>query len=134
MKYQIDENNVITGIFFNLDKEIVLERDINFGMDKYVNGQVVRASKLEVDTQKEIARQAEAELQNKFRRAVYLDVYRKYQAAVNYGEFQRAPAVDYFIRQLRNRNWAALNAIPPQLKYFAGETGLAASGLIENPQ
>lgn len=64
------------------------------------------------------------------RRAQYLDGYRKYQAAVNYGEFERVTAVDSFIESLRNKNWSVLNGIPSQIKYFTGEVGFAASGLI----
>jgi hypothetical protein len=73
------------------------------------------------------------ERQKKSRRGVYIDAYRKYQAAINYGEFQRVPAVDYFMRRLRNKDWSAFGNIPSQLKYFAGECPFAESGLIENP-
>ena len=72
------------------------------------------------------------EQQKKAQRVFYLDAYRRYQAAVNYGEFQKAPAVDYFIRSLRNKDWSVLNNVPPQLEYFAGKISLSASGLVEN--
>jgi len=72
------------------------------------------------------------EQQNKSRRANYMDAYRKYQAAINYGEFQRVPVVDYFIKRLRNKDWSAFDSIPSQLKYFAGQCSFAQSGLIEN--
>ena len=70
------------------------------------------------------------EQQNKSKRSKYMDAYRKYQASVNYGEFQRAPAVDYFIQRLRSKDWTVLENIPTQIKYFAGEIGLSLSGLI----
>ena len=70
------------------------------------------------------------EQQKKSRRTVYLDAYRKYQAAINYGEFERVPAVDTFIAALRNKNWQALDYIPPQIKYFTGEVSFAQSGLV----
>lgn len=62
-------------------------------------------------------------------RSKYIEAYRNYQAAVNYGEFERAYGVDEFIGRLRNRDWSALNSIPPQIRYFTGEIGLAESGL-----
>ena len=76
--------------------------------------------------------QAEAhalEAQHKALRAHYMDAYRKYQAAVNYGEFAPAPAVDPFIAALRAKDWTALENVPSALKYFIGEVGLAESGL-----
>lgn len=72
----------------------------------------------------------EIEAQYKARRSHYFDAYRKYQAAVNYGEFERVMVIDEVIESLRNKDWAALTAIPPQLKYFAGEVGFVESGLI----
>lgn len=81
----------------------------------------------------EQARQAqEAERQNKARRAGYMDAYRKYQAAVNYGEFAPVIDADAFIMALRNKEWAAFNNVPNALKYFAGECGFAESGLVTN--
>lgn len=62
-------------------------------------------------------------------RNYYMNVYRKYQAAVNYGEFERVPAVDVFVANLRAKDWTALDNIPTQLKYFTGKIGLAESGL-----
>jgi hypothetical protein len=64
------------------------------------------------------------------RRSAYLDAYRKYQAAVNYGEFERVYAVDEFAGRLRGKDWAALDNVPSQLRYFIGEVGLSESGLI----
>lgn len=71
-----------------------------------------------------------AETRNKHRRKTYMDAYRKYQAAVNYGEFERAATIDGIIERLRNKDWTAFDSIPPQLKYFAGEVGFVESGLI----
>ena len=71
------------------------------------------------------------EAQNISRRTAYLDAYRKYQAAVNYGEFERVAAVDAFIAKLRNKDWTAYEDIPPQIQYFSGEIGFADSGLVE---
>jgi hypothetical protein len=69
-------------------------------------------------------------LVNKVKRTSYLNAYRKYQAAVNYGEFERVYAVDEFAGRLRNKDWAAMSNVPPQLRYFAGEVGISESGLI----
>ena len=86
----------------------------------------------ELNAQNQIAEQDAVEAKNKSRRAQYLDAYRKYQASVNYGEFERVPAVDGFIECLRNKDWSAFNYVPPQIKYFAGEIGLTASGLVRH--
>ena len=89
---------------------------------------------ISIDTvMRDAALNAEIESQKKSLRNRYMDAYRKYQAAVNYGEFQRVPAVDFFIRSLRNKDWTVLNNIPTALKYFAGECSFAQSGLVENP-
>lgn len=68
---------------------------------------------------------------NKARRQRYIEAYRNYQAAVNYGEFERVITVDSFIDRLRSKDWTALIAIPPQIKYFTGEVGFTASGLVK---
>ena len=73
---------------------------------------------------------AAAEAPNKEQRSRYIDAYRKYQAAVNYGEFAPVPAVDAFVAALKAKNWSALQNVPPQLKYFTGECGFSESGLI----
>ena len=73
--------------------------------------------------------QEKVEYGNKSRRTVYMDAYRKYQAAVNYGEFQRAPVVDSFIAALCTEDWTVFENAPSELKYFIGEIGLAESGL-----
>ena len=70
-----------------------------------------------------------AETQNKSTRNRYLDAYRKYQAAINYGEFVRAAGIDAFIVALRNKDWTVLDNVPPALKYFAGECNFEESGL-----
>jgi len=71
------------------------------------------------------------ETDNKSVRAAYMDAYRKYQAAVNYGEFEPVPAMDGFIAALRDKEWEVLKNVPLVLKYFMGGTGLAESGLIK---
>lgn len=48
MKYQLNKENIITGIYFDIDKEIILETDINIGLDKFINGKLIRASKEEL--------------------------------------------------------------------------------------
>lgn len=63
-------------------------------------------------------------------RAHWMDVYRKYQAAVNYGEIERNKSIETFIQSLRNKDWRVLNDIPDALKYFDGKTGIKESGLI----
>ena len=75
---------------------------------------------------------AQQDAANKVIRGRYMDAYRKYQAAVNYGEFTKKPVVDVFIDALKAKNWAALNNVPPQLRYFTGEAGFAESGLDAN--
>ena len=67
---------------------------------------------------------------HKSNRKIFLDAYRKYQAAVNYGEFERAPIVDEFIRRLYDKDWVAFENVPTQLKYFLGEVCLIESELI----
>ena len=69
------------------------------------------------------------EQEKKRQRLVYFDAYRKYQAAVNYGEFARAYEVDLFINRLKNNDFAAFEQVPPQLKYFMSEASFAESGL-----
>jgi len=63
-------------------------------------------------------------------RKAYLDAYRKYQAAANYGEFERVYAVDQFAVRLYNKDWAALDNTPAPIKYFLGEVGFGESGLV----
>jgi hypothetical protein len=48
---------------------------------------------------------------------------------VNYGEFERVPAVDKWVAAMRNKDWGKLSNPPPVLKYFAGECGFDDSGL-----
>lgn len=43
MKYQLNNNNEIVGIFFDKDTDIVLDTNINFGLDKFENGMVIKA-------------------------------------------------------------------------------------------
>jgi len=117
-------------ILFDGNKKIEVP-DFNYRTHKYdyESGQIVELSTMEKQQWLQVD-EAHKEQQHKNCRAGYLDAYRKYQAAVNYGEFERVPAIDSFIDNLRNKNWSVLNSIPPQIKYFAGEIGLAASGLI----
>ena len=61
------------------------------------------------------------ERDDKQKRGFYLDLYRKYQAAVNYGEIMRCSEVDLFIQKLKNKDWSAFNEIPKTLLYFKGE-------------
>ena len=74
----------------------------------------------------------EKEQADRARRANYMDAYRKYQAAVNYGEFERDYEVDVFIDKLYDKDWSAYDAVPPQLQYFSGEKTLAESTLVSN--
>ena len=101
--------------------------EVIINVDKIIGGQFVQGDRGAYFQAKQTQ---EKETENKSRRSAYIDAYRKYQAAVNYGEFQRAPAADVFIGRLRNKDWAALDNIPGEIKYFAGECSLAASGLI----
>jgi hypothetical protein len=127
---------MLKGYYQNKQK-IVGYRDELFGVvenDERI-GTELRQVPVYEDDGKEFVPYTETELDSIYKqeRSKYLDAYRKYQAAVNYGEFQRVPAADYFIRRLRNRDWAAFDNIPAALKYFAGECSFAQSGLIENP-
>ena len=131
MKYQVNEDNVITGIFYNEDVNAEINMDINFGMDKYIDGQVVKANHSEVATQKIVFENVQNEFNSKAHRTIYMDAYRKYQTAVLFGEFQRVPAVESFIAALKNKDWSVLNNVPNGIKYFTGEVGLAESGLIK---
>lgn len=45
MKYQVDENNCITAILFMEDVDVELDCDINFGVDKYINGAVIKGER-----------------------------------------------------------------------------------------
>ena len=85
----------------------------------------------ELQAQKELDEACVMEADNKILRICYMDAYRKYQAAVNYGEYQKIPTIDSFIAALQAKNWAALNSVPNALKYFTGECGFAESGLIK---
>ena len=78
---------------------------------------------------KHVVTAEEREENNKYQRTRCIEAYRNYQAAVNYGEFTRTAAVDAFIAALRAKDWAALQNVPPQLKYFLGECTLAESEL-----
>ena len=68
--------------------------------------------------------------ENRAIRNRYLDAYRKYQAAINYGEFVRAAGIDECVTALCNKDWTVIDAVPPALKYFAGECSFAESGLV----
>ena len=116
------------------NKAIEVE-DFNYQTHTYdiTSGKIIELSyneKQQWTTLKAQQEQERIEGDKKKARAVYLDAYRKYQAAVNYGQFERVPAVDAFIAALRNKDWTALNNVPPQIKYFTGEVSLAQSGLI----
>jgi len=71
----------------------------------------------------------EMEIIYKHERGLYLDAYRKYQAAVNYGEFERVPALDSFITRLLDKDWSAFDNVPKQILYFTGEKKFFESGL-----
>jgi len=101
--YWIVENNEPIGVEFKTEYEVQRAIDDMFPVDeKLLN----------------------------FRRTICLDAYRRYQAAVNYGEFERSYEADQFIKRLYDKDWTALDYVPSQLKYFAGEVGYAGSGLI----
>jgi len=78
----------------------------------------------------EQAKKNAIEVQNRNLRYQYLNAYRKYQAAVNYGEFECSYEADQFIKRLYDKDWSALDNAPSQIKYFAGEVSYAESGLI----
>lgn len=69
---------------------------------------------------KQLAKERLTEAQNKRKRGQLLDAYRKYQAAVMYGEIERNFEVDDFVIALKDKNWSVLNNIPKQLRYFMG--------------
>jgi len=85
---------------------------------------------IEWQNAKAAAEQKSFEAKNKSRRSAYLDAYRKYQAAVLFGEFERACVLEDFIEALRNKDWTAFNNVPSQIKYFTGEISFAQSGLV----
>lgn len=64
-------------------------------------------------------------------RAHWLDAYRKYQAAVAFGEIKRDEGIEAFIKRLKDRDFTALSEVPSGLRYFAGEASWAESGLIK---
>ena len=133
---KLDENNIIQG-YFTHDTGYALQVSDNFNVDTLVFGcdyiesnQIVKGDKVAYNTIVQSKKTAEIEQQNKYRRISYIDAYRKYQAAVNYGEIERAPNIDVFINALKNKDWEAFNNIPPQIEYFMGNIGFAESGLI----
>ena len=138
MYYLIEKNeqNIVTGWTLDRnnqtpDNKTFCEREPIVGLDKIIYGQFTPASAQEIEIFNENRKpKTDIEAIYKSRRVRYLEAYRNYQAAVNYGEFERVPAIDIFIAQLRNKNWAVLNNVPPQIKYFTGEISLAQSGLI----
>lgn len=87
--------------------------------------------KTETDKRKQKIKDAEIEAKNLGFRNLYMDAYRKYQAAVNYGEFEQSAPVDIFISRLKEKDWTALNEAPPQIDYFLGKVTFAQSGLIK---
>lgn len=44
MRYQIDENNTIIGIIYDKDVDIVLDTNINYGIDRFIGGTVIKGS------------------------------------------------------------------------------------------
>lgn len=46
MKYQVDENNCITAILYTEDVDVELDCVINFGVDKYINGAVIKGERV----------------------------------------------------------------------------------------
>jgi len=106
--------------------------DINLPLTEIMYLEKINGTVIVNQQRKEADILSEKEKQNKRHRTVYLDAYRNYQASVNYGEFQKVPAVDVFIKSLRNKDWTALNNVPMAIKYFTGECSLAQSGLTEN--
>ena len=108
------------------------EEQLQYFNDNYLNYTLRDGALLHDESNNgfEKAKQAAIEQRNKVRRAVYMDAYRKYQAAVNYKEFKRIPAADKFIRRLRDKDWTAFENIPAEIKYFAGECNFDKSGLV----
>ena len=148
MYFKIDSNNVIIASASHLNNPEGFIRitdgnleNVRVGLDKIIDGQIVKATQEETAAheQKHQAMldqsQTQHEIeQNKVRRNTYLDAYRRYQAAVNYGEFERVPTVDEFVKRLYNRDWAAMDSAPSQIKYFVGEIEFASSGLYSKTE
>jgi len=61
------------------------------------------------------------ERQYERRRGQLLDAYRRYQAAVCYGEFPKDDTVAIFVQYLYNRDWSVIHKVPEKLKYFLSE-------------
>ena len=144
MYFKIDINNVIivSASYLNNPEGFIkitgedLE-GVRVGLDRIIDGKIVKATQQEVEVHAQkleeifAKSQAQSEIeQNRGRRITYLNAYRRYQAAVNYGEFERCHAIDEFIARLRHKDWRALDSIPNQIRYFMGETTLVESGLI----